>query len=273
MLSFVTWDVSPIAFTLFGHAVRWYGLCWAVGFLIGYYLMARCFRREKLPEEWVDKLFIYSILATIIGARLGHCIFYDWDYYSQHLLEIVAIWEGGLSSHGGIICLVGALIVYSRKVTKRSVWWLFDRMVPVIGICGGLIRFGNLMNSEIFGHPTTLPWGFLFVRSKEWQELYYGLPCHPTQIYEMLYCFVAAALGLFLQHRPALMQRTGLTTGLSIFIFFGARFLLEYVKNPQVERETQMIINIGQQLSIPFLLLGLYLVITACRNPHPKRWL
>ncbi|MGI6218370.1 MAG: prolipoprotein diacylglyceryl transferase [Bacteroidaceae bacterium] len=273
MLSFVTWNVSPVAINLFGHEVRWYGLCWALGFLIGYYLVSRIFQKEKLPAEWVDKLFIYTILASIIGARLGHCFFYQWDYYSQHPLEILAIWEGGLASHGGVICLIAALIVYSRTVTKKSVWWLFDRMVPAIGICCGLIRLGNLMNSEIFGYPTTLPWGFYFVRSQEWRELYNGLPCHPTQIYEMLYCLAAAVIAWFMQRRPALMQRTGLITGVSLLIFFGTRFLLEFMKNPQVERELQMSLNIGQQLSIPFILLGLYLIITAWRNPHPKRWL
>lgn len=269
----VTWDVSPVALVFFGHEVRWYGLCWAVGFLIGYYLVSRRFRQENLPDEWVDKLFIYTILASIIGARLGHCLFYDWDYYSQHPAEILAIWKGGLASHGGVICLIAALVVYSRKVTKKSVWWLFDRMVPAIGLCCACIRLGNLMNSEIFGHPTDLPWGFLFVRSREWQELYNGLPCHPTQIYEMLYCVVAAAVAWSMQRRPALMERTGLTTGVSLLIFFGTRFLLEFMKNPQVEREAQMWLNLGQQLSIPLILLGLYLIVTAVRNPHPKRWL
>ncbi len=271
MLQFITWDVSPVAISFFGHDIRWYGLCWALGFLVGYRLVLGRFRAEKLPDEWVDQLFIYTLLSSIIGARLGHCLFYEWDYYSAHPLKILAIWEGGLASHGGVYCLIVALILYSRKVTKKSVWWLFDRMIPAIGIACAGIRLGNLMNSEIFGHATTLPWGFYFVRSREWQQHYFGQACHPTQIYEMIYCIIAAAAAWYLLTREEIRRRTGFITGFCLIIFFGVRFALEFMKNPQVEQELDMTINIGQWLSVPLILLGLYLVISAWRNPDIRR--
>lgn len=187
-------------------------------------MVSRLFKKEKYPEEWVDKLFVYCIVSTVIGARLGHCLFYEWDYYGAHPVEIFKIWKGGLASHGGVFAIILALMWYSKKVTRKSVWWLFDRMIPAVAIVCFCIRFGNLMNSEIFGYPTTLPWGFEFVRSREWHQLYEGLPCHPTQIYEMLYCLVAGVTAWVMYHTYHLQKRVGLITGVSLLIFFGTRF-------------------------------------------------
>lgn len=262
----IVWDVNPVMFHLGSHEIRWYGLMWGIGFILAFEMVSRLFRREKYPENWADQLFVYSIVSVIVGARLGHCLFYQWDYYSAHPLEILKIWEGGLASHGGTFALILALIVYSKKVTGKNLWWLFDRMIPAIAVVAMCIRFGNLMNSEIFGHATTLPWGMEFVRSREWQMMYNAngehLACHPTQIYEMLYCLIALVTSLWMYSR-GMQRRIGLITGVGLLIFFGARFILEFMKNPQVAQEVGMTLNIGQLLSIPLILLGLYLILTS----------
>lgn len=270
-LTSIVWDVDPTLFTVFGREIRWYGLLWGIGFLGGYLMVDKVFKHEKLPEQWVEKLFMYTILSSVIGARLGHCLFYEWDYYSAHPLKIFAIWEGGLASHGGVFCLILALIVYSKRVTHQSVWWLFDRMIPAIGFACACIRLGNLMNSEIFGFPTTLPWGFMFVRSQEWLTLYPGLACHPTQIYEIIYCLLAMTTAMIMYWKFHLERKVGFITGISLIIFFGSRFLLEMLKNPQVAREAEMTLNIGQLLSIPLILLGIYLAVSAWIKPDIKR--
>lgn len=266
----VVWDVDPILVHLGPLEIRWYGLMWGLGFILAYEFMSRLWKKEGYPDEWVDKLFMYCIVSTVIGARLGHCLFYEWDYYGAHPLELLKIWKGGLASHGGVFALILSLVWYSRQVTKKSVWWLFDRMIPAVALVCMCIRFGNLMNSEIFGFPTTLPWGFEFVRSREWQELYNrageSLPCHPTQIYEMLYCITAGVVAWLMYNRTNARKRVGLITGIALIIFFGTRFALEFMKNPQVAEEVGMTLNIGQLLSLPLILLGIYLMVTSGRR-------
>lgn len=266
-LASIYWDVDPVLLRLGSIEIRWYGLMWGLGFMIAYEMVSRLFRKEKYPEDWADKLFIYSILSTIIGARLGHCLFYEWDYYSANPIEILKVWKGGLASHGGVFAIILTLVFYSKKVTHKSVWWLFDRMIPAVAIVCACIRFGNLMNSEIFGFPTDAPWGFEFVRSREWQALYNkggeSLACHPTQIYEMLYCITAFIVAKVMYVKFHLQKKIGLITGVSLLIFFGSRFALEFMKNPQVAEEVGMTFNIGQWLSVPLILLGLYLIFTS----------
>ncbi|MGL4519168.1 MAG: prolipoprotein diacylglyceryl transferase [Phocaeicola sp.] len=261
MIASIVWDVDPILLKVGSIELRWYGLMWGLGFILAYELVSRLFKKEGYPEQWADKLFMWSLISTVLGARLGHCLFYEWDYYSQNLGEILMIHKGGLASHGGVFAIITALMLYSKLVTKKSVWWLFDRMIPAVAIVCLTIRFGNLMNSEIFGYPTTMPWGFEFVRSREWQTLYPGLPCHPTQIYEMLYCAVAFVVSWVMYNKFHLQKYIGLITGVSLLIFFGSRFALEFLKNPQVAEEVNMTINIGQWLSVPLILLGIYLII------------
>ena len=170
------------------------------------------------------------------------------------------IWEGGLASHGGVFGVIFAAWIYSKKITKQSVWWLFDRIIPSVAVLCFCIRFGNLMNSEIFGFPTDMPWGFEFVRSREWHQLYEGQACHPTQIYEMLYCLTAGVVSYVMYHKFHLQKYVGLITGVSLLIFFGTRLALEFMKNPQVAEEVGMTLNIGQLLSLPLIALGLYLI-------------
>jgi prolipoprotein diacylglyceryl transferase len=272
MLDFITWNANPEIFHIGSLAVRWYGLLYATGFLVGITVIERMFRHDKAPEGWIDKVFIYIILAVIVGARLGHCFFYEWDYYSQNLWEIPQIWKGGLASHGGALMMVITVLLLSKYMTKQNWLWLGDRLFVGSAFCACMIRLGNLMNSEIYGHPTTMPWGFIFQRG---QEKFYDdagnlLACHPTQLYEggayiLLFVFL-----LWLYWKRDAGRYNGLLTGIGFTWVFTARFLIELLKNPQVDFEENMLsnigINMGQMLSIPFIILGIYLIIRALRK-------
>ncbi|MDE6300552.1 MAG: prolipoprotein diacylglyceryl transferase [Muribaculaceae bacterium] len=266
MLTFITWDVNPELISWPLH-IRWYGLMFAIGFWIGYNIVARMFKREGAPEQWLGTLLIWVAAGTIIGARLGHVIFYEWSYYSAHPLKILAVWEGGLASHGGAIGVILSVILFSIFTSRRSPLWTFDRLVVAIALVGCLIRLGNLMNSEIFGHATTLPWGFMFVRSAEWRALYSGQACHPTQIYEAL-CYLALfCLLMWLYWRKNAGERPGLIFGIFLIGIFLPRFFIEFIKNPQVAFEQDMTLNMGQWLSIPFVLFGIFLAVRAMIRP------
>lgn len=270
MLGFITWDVSPDLFSIGPFTVRWYGLMFAIGFWIGYMLVAKMFKHEGAPEKWLGILLIYVGVATVVGARLGHVFFYQWDYYSAHPWKILATWEGGLASHGGAIGIIIAVILFSIFTTRRSPLWTFDRLTIVIALVGGMIRIGNLMNSEIFGHATTLPWGFRFVRSAEWLAVYGPLnqACHPTQIYEAATYFALFALMWWMYWRRNAGERPGLLFGTFLVGTFGTRFFWEMIKNNQVAFEDSMTLNMGQWLSIPFALLGVFLIIRALIRPR-----
>lgn len=255
MIASIVWDVDPILFKVGSWEVRWYGLMWGLGFILAYEMVSRLFKKEKYPEEWVDKLFVYCIVSTVIGARLGHCLFYEWDYYGAHPVEIFKIWKGGLASHGGVFAIILALMWYSKKVTRKSVWWLFDRMIPAVAIVCFCIRFGNLMNSEIYGDATSLPWGFIFVRTGETQ------PMHPTQIYEMIYCLVTFAIMWFMYWKKEAYKKNGLLFGIFLIGVFGSRFMLEFIKNNQEAFESGLPLNMGQWLSIPFIVWGIWLLL------------
>lgn len=266
MLSAIVWNADPTLFEFGPLAVRWYGLAFAVGFIVGYNIVARMFRHEGAPERWLGILLTYVVIATVVGARLGHVFFYEWDYYSAHPEKIIRIWEGGLASHGGTIAIIIALFIYSWLVTKKPASWVFDKIVVAIALVGGLIRLGNLMNSEIYGGPTDLPWGFVFVRDGQ------TVPAHPTQIYEALCYFALFALLMWMYWKKNAEERPWLITGVFFIGIFLPRFLIEYVKNVQVESEYQMIatygMNLGQMLSIPFILLGVGLVVWAMTRPR-----
>ena len=266
MLDFITWNVNPELFSGF-VTVRWYGLMFAIGFLVGYEIVARMFKHEGAPERWLGILLIYVVIATIVGARLGQVFFYEWDVYRADPIKILYIWEGGLASHGGTVAIIIAVILFSVFVTKKSPLWTFDRLVIAIALVGGLIRLGNLFNSEIFGTATDLPWGFMFVRSREWHELYEGQAVHPTQIYEALCYFALFGLLMWMYWKKNAEERPGLILGVFFIGIFLPRFLIEFIKNDQVAREATMTLNIGQQLSIPFILLGVFLVIYAMMRP------
>ncbi len=276
MLNYIVWDVNPEIIT-WPVTVRWYGLMFAIGFWLGFNVVARMYKREGAPERWMGSLLIYVAVATVVGARLGHVLFYQWDYYSQHPLKILATWEGGLASHGGAIGIIIAVLLYCRFVTRRNPLWTFDRLTVAIALVGGLIRIGNLMNSEIFGHATTLPWGFMFPRSTEWHVFYEGVACHPTQLYEALTYFALFGLMMWMYWSRNAGERGGLLFGTFLIGVFGSRFCIEFIKNPQVAFEADMALNMGQLLSIPFVLLGVGLVVYALKRPrvkisYPDRW-
>lgn len=268
MLSAIIWNTDPTIFSFGPISVRWYGLAFAVGFIIGYQIVARMFRHEGAPERWLGILLTYVVIATIVGARLGHVFFYEWDYYSVHPEKIWRIWEGGLASHGGTIALIIALFIFSWCVSKKPASWVFDKLVIAIALVGGLIRLGNLMNSEIYGGPTDLPWGFVFVRDGQ------TVPAHPTQIYEALCYFALFALLMWMYWKKNAEERPWLITGIFFLGIFIPRFLIEYIKNVQVESEYRMIaeygMNLGQMLSIPFILIGFGLIAWAMCYPRQK---
>ena len=260
LLAYIHWDVSPEIIKIGWFAVRWYGLMFAVGFLGGYYMGERMFKYEKIDLKWLESVFMYVIIATIVGARLGHVIFYGWDYYSQHPFEIIKVWHGGLASHGGAIGIVLALVYWSRTVSKRPLVWISDRVVVPTAMVAALIRFGNLMNSEIYGVQTSLPWGVIFERNAE------TVPKHPTQIYESLSYLLTFGTVLWMYWKTKAKDRQGLITGVFFIMVFSARFLIEFVKEDQEAFEAGMALNMGQILSIPFILIGIFLVIRAIKR-------
>ncbi|MDE5651190.1 MAG: prolipoprotein diacylglyceryl transferase [Duncaniella sp.] len=249
-------------------AIRWYSLAFMVGFLVGYEIVARMFKHEGAPERWLGVLLLWTVAGTIIGARLGHVFFYEWDKYSQDPISILYVWEGGLASHGGTIGVILGVFGFSFFTTKRNPLWTFDRLVIPIALVGGLIRLGNLMNSEIFGHATDLPWGFMFIRSREWHEMYFGQACHPTQIYEALCYFALFGLLMWMYWKKNAEERPGLIFGVFFIILWSTRFLIEFIKNDQVAFEADMTLNMGQWLSIPFIIIGILLVIYAMSHPR-----
>lgn len=262
IIAFIHWNVNPEIFHLGPLSVRWYGLMFAFGFLFGYSLVERMFKFEKNDLKWLESLFIYMIVSTIIGARLGHVLFYGWDYYSQHPAEILKVWHGGLASHGGALGIFIALIIWSKKVSKRSVLWVLDRVVVPTALVAALIRFGNLMNSEIYGVETSLPWGFIFERNGE------TVAKHPTQIYESLSYLVTFGVMLFLFWKTNYRKREGFIVGVFFVMVFLSRFLIEFIKEDQEAFEAGMAINMGQWLSIPFVLGGLFLIFRSLKRPE-----
>lgn len=259
ILTFIHWNVSPEIFSIGPLHVRWYGLFFAIGFLFGYNQVERMFKNENIDLKWLESLFIYLIVATVVGARLGHVLFYGWDYYSQHPIEILYVWQGGLASHGGALGIFIALTIWSRRISKRSVLWVLDRVVVPTALVASLIRLGNLMNSEIYGIPTNLPWGFIFERGQDTPNV----PCHPTQLYESTAYLITFAVLMYMYWKTKSKDLQGLLVGVFFVMVFTARFFIEFIKYDQEAFEKGMFLNMGQILSIPFVLGGIYLIIRA----------
>ncbi len=270
MLDFVTWTANPDLIHSF-ITVRWYGLMFAIGFLIGYNVVARIFKHEGAPEKWLGTLLLWTMAGTIIGARLGHVFFYEWDLYSNNPIHILYIWEGGLASHGGAIGVIVGVLCFSWITAKKNPIWTFDRLVIPVALVGGLIRLGNLMNHEIYGHVTDLPWAFRFITNiHAWQngaEPVFSAPSHPTQLYEAGCYFVLFALLMWMYWRKNAETRPGLIFGVFLIGIFLPRLLIEFVKNNQVEWEADMMLNMGQILSIPFIIAGICLIIYSLSRP------
>ena len=264
ILAFIHWDPSPEIFTIPGidWPVRWYGLMWAFAFIASFYFMNKIFRAEGRTDKELDSLTLYIILGTVIGARLGHCLFYGpwWDEYNDygqlmsegylsHPLNLLKVYEGGLASHGGAIGIITAMLLYCRKY-KESWIWLFDRLVVVVPLAAMFIRFGNLMNSEIIGKVTNVPWAFIFVQED-------NLPRHPAQLYEAIFCLLLFGLMWWLWKNKRTLVGPGFMFGLLCLLLWVERFADEILKENQVAFEESMAINMGQWLSIPFIIIGI----------------
>lgn len=348
LFSFVIWNVSPEIFHIGGLSIRWYGLLFAMGFLIGQQILIKIYTSEGRSEKDVETLTIYMVIATVVGARLGHVLFYQPDYYLKHPLEIIMIWKGGLASHGAAIGILIAIYIYSKKAVNQSYLYVLDRMVITIALAGALIRLGNLMNSEIIGLPSNAPTAFVFdhesqdalaevyssslrnveikstgkdtiennfeyagldivlyflpnankkeilasvinnIRTNSFYSLnirvpFYsqpriegdmaiipalGVPRHPSQLYESISYLIIffILLGVYRHFKGNVPE--GRIFSLFIILVFGMRFLIEFIKEPQVEFEKNMTLNMGQLLSIPLVLAGLFILMRSFRKKN-----
>lgn len=278
MLNYITWTASPNLIDG-PPTIRWYGLMFAIGFLVGYHVVSRIFKHEGAPERWLAPLFFYIVIATVVGARLGHVLFYEPAQYFKDPMSILRVWDGGLASHGGAVAIIIAVFIYSRHITKKPSLWTFDRLVVPIGFVGALIRFGNLMNHEIYGGPTNLPWGFRFITNFDHTghvvgEPIFTEPCHPTAIYEAICYLLVFAFSMWLYWRRNAQERQGLLSGVFLVGVFGSRFFVEFLKNVQVSWEDSLQnaigLDQGQLLSIPLIVAGVWLIVRSFRIPREK---
>ena len=248
-MEYFTWNVSPVLFSSGSISIAWYGVFFASGFFLGFQVMRWVYEREEKTYQSLDRIFVYMVLGAVLGARIGHCLFYDPAYYLANPLEIIKIWEGGLASHGGTVGMIIAIYVYARQTDGISFIWLLDRMTIPVALGSFFIRLGNFFNSEIIGLPSTQPWAIVFSRVDD-------LPRHPAQLYEaMVYLFLFILLfSLYKKYGKEL--RPGLLISLLMLIIFGSRFFIEFIKIPQESFEPLLGLNMGQWLSLPFVLLG-----------------
>ncbi len=257
-MNYITWNMDPILATLGPLKVHWYGLLFALGFIIGFQIMQWIFKRENKNIEDLDRLLWFLLIGVIIGARLAHVIFYDPTYYFSNPIKILKIWEGGLASHGGAVGALIGLYLFKRK-TEYSYLWLLDRLAIPTALLATFIRTGNLFNSEIVGIETTVPWAVIFERVDM-------LPRHPAQTYEAL-CYLFIFIALFVLYKKSkIKDKSGMLFGALLSFVFIARLLIEFVKTKQAAYSSDLWLNTGQLLSIPFILVGLLLVFLAMKK-------
>lgn len=278
-LLYVTWDVNPILLQIGPLAIRYYSLLFIAGFPLGYWLFWKFYQREGVNTDLLEPLLYALLLGTIVGARLGHCLFYEPEFYLKHPAEIIKVWHGGLASHGGAIGVLLAIFWYVHRYGKKNrfdIMWVLDRLAIAICFAGCFIRLGNLFNSEIFGGATTLPWGFKFVRSAQWVAEYGpavyspdGAACHPTQIYEALSYLILGLLLLWVYFKRSDKVYKGWIFGVFLIVLFGMRFLIEFIKNDQVDFESGMVFNMGQLLSVPFIVAGIVILVLSYKKKRP----
>lgn len=266
----VHWNASPFIFTIGSFGLRWYSVLFVVGFAIGWFIFKRFFRRENLPvEKLLDPLLYTLAIGTLVGARLGHCIFYDPGYYFGSMdgfLEIFMPWKGGLASHGGAIALLFAMWWYSRHYGKKygfGFLWIMDRLVITVCFAGAFIRLGNLFNSEIYGDVTNLPWGFIYERNGETE------PKHPTQLYEALSYTILGLILMLVYNKKLPKLHEGTIFAIFLIALFGMRFVIEFIKEPQMAFEESMTLNMGQLLSLPFIAAGVILLFWSLKSGGP----
>ncbi|MBF9222234.1 prolipoprotein diacylglyceryl transferase [Hymenobacter ruricola] len=276
-LAAITWNVDPIIhsfgpWTVFGHelgpiVLRWYGLFFMLPFVLGTFILTHIYRSERVSPQWVDVITIYMLIGTIVGARLGHVLFYEPEILKeQGFLELFKVWHGGLASHGATIGILLACWLFARK-NKFDYLWVLDRIVIVVALGGACIRTGNLMNSEIVGRPTDVPWAFIFPRDTEHLIAGTAVPRHPTQIYEALFCIFLLVLLYSMWNRTKDRTPRGQLFGLFVVLLFIQRFLGEFLKENQVAFENGNLLNQGQKLSIPLILIGIWVLWRAGKDP------
>jgi len=307
-LAFIPWDADPILAKIGPLTLRWYGLLFMSGFVFGTFILSHIYKSERVSPRWVDTITIYMLVGTILGARLGHVLFYDPDYYltAEHFWDIFKIWEGGLASHGATIGILLATWLFARN-NKFDYLWVLDRIVIVVALGGAMIRLGNLMNSEIVGEPTDKPWGFVFVRDADHfqpvvrplppgavqvaaqpvlradgsttyrlqpegtpvaPDAPMAVPRHPTQLYEAAFCIVLLLVLYGMWNRTKERTPRGLLFGLFVVLLFTQRFLGEFLKENQEAFEDKLPLNMGQILSIPLILVGLWVLWRAGKDPQ-----
>ena len=269
----INWNPDPELFNLFGiFPIRYYGLLWGIGIVLSCIIVQRQYRDRKISEDKFTPLFFYCVIGITLGARLGHCIFYDWSYYQNHLIEMILPirqfpgegwkWIGykGLASHGGTLGLIIALWLYCRK-TKMHYMDVLDMIAVATPICACFIRLANLMNSEIIGKPTDMPWAFVF-------EQVDMLPRHPAQLYEAIAYFIFFLGMIYLYKKSDHGQKLhrGFFFGLCLTEIFVFRFFVEFLKENQVDFENTMTLNMGQWLSVPFVIIGIYFMLFYGKN-------
>ena len=269
----IDWNPNPEIFKIFEFPVRYYGLFFAMAFLAGFQVMTYIFKKEGRPVEQADQLLLYAMVATVVGARMGHYFFYEFPLLQadpmRFFIQMITPPFSGLASHGAAVGLFSAFYLYVKKNPGQSYLYVTDRMVIVVSLAGFFIRMGNLMNSEIIGKPTDLPWGFKFFRDYEFNPL--GDPAmvvarHPSQLYEALSCLVIFTLLMWFWSKKKGKTQEGLMTGLFMVVLFGLRFFYEFLKENQSDFENQMALNMGQILSIPSVIFGLIVLIYSYRR-------
>lgn len=273
----INWNPDPELFNLFGiFPIRYYGLLWGIGIVLSCIIVQRQYRDRKISEDKFTPLFFYCVIGITLGARLGHCIFYDWSYYQNHLIEMILPirqfpgegwkWIGykGLASHGGTLGLIIALWLYCRK-TKMHYMDVLDMIAVATPICACFIRLANLMNSEIIGKPTDVPWAFVF-------EQVDMLPRHPAQLYEAIayFIFFLGMIYLYKKSDHGTKLHRGFFFGLCLTEIFVFRFFVEFLKENQVDFENTMTLNMGQWLSVPFVIIGIYFMLFYGRKQATK---
>ncbi|MDE3000624.1 MAG: prolipoprotein diacylglyceryl transferase [Gemmatimonadota bacterium] len=255
----IHWSADPEIFRIGPVVLRWYSLCFLVTFVLGYFIMRRMFRLEEKSAKDLDSLVNHMVLGTLIGARLGHCLFYDPVFYLTNPIEIFKIWRGGLASHGAAIGIFAALYLYARNRPDQSYLWILDRIVVTVALGGFFIRIGNFFNSEIYGIPTDLPWAVVFSHVD-------AVPRHPAQLYEslaygLIFVFLYAVCSKLRARTPP-----GLLLGLFLVTVFSFRVVVEFVKVRQAAYGHGFPLSVGQWLSVPLILMGIVLLVNALRD-------
>lgn len=266
LLNYIHWDVNPEMINLFGViSLRYYSVLFGLGLIVAYYIMLYLYKKQKLPIANLDKLFVYVFVGTVVGARLGHCFFYEPMYYITHPLEMLLPFQGtigkdfhftgyqGLASHGGALGILLSIVLYSKRF-KVNIWSLLDKIAVVVPIAGASIRLGNLMNSEIIGHTTDVPWAFIFSHVD-------GMPRHPAQLYEAIAYIFIFVIMISLYEKQFAKRQNGFFFGVFLILLFLARMIIEFFKMNQVPFEDGLLFNMGQSLSIPFVIAGIWIVV------------